>query len=149
VTGPRYNTFSPTASLRSLFDFSIKGIYGAYERPPYPIIIDTPTLRDVVTSWTVGDFVMGSTIYGTGVLWSYIISRPFNQLMQRLIVYHGISHLFFFTAATLMITLPYRRLTGYADNGLRWRNPEDKLRKYDSTSQFEKLTVWGRLSRRD
>jgi hypothetical protein len=51
----------------------------------------------------------------------------------------------FFTAVTLMISVPYRRLTGYIDNGLRWRKPEDKLRKYDETSQFEKVTIWKRF----
>ena len=41
-----------------------------------------------------------------------------------------------------MVAVPYRRLTGYADNGLRWRNPEDKLRKFDNTSEFERATIW-------
>jgi hypothetical protein len=92
---------------------------------------------------------MGGAVYGTGVLWSYVISRPFNQLMQRLVIYHGISHVFLFTAITLMVSVPYKRLTGYADNGLRWRNPEDKLRKYDSTSEFEKKTIWGKIANKD
>ena len=48
-----------------------------------------------------------------------------------------------------MFTLSFRRLTGFADNGLRWRIPEDKLKKYDNTSEFEKATVWGRLKGRD
>lgn len=48
-----------------------------------------------------------------------------------------------------MIAVPYRRLTGYADNGLRWRNPEDKLKKFDSTSEFEKATVWGKFKNSD
>ena len=29
-----------------------------------------------------------------------------------------------------MALLPYRRLTGYWDNGLRWKVPEDKLKKF-------------------
>ena len=45
---------------------------------------------------------------------------------------------------SLMISVPYRRLTGYWDNGMRWRNPEDKLKKYDCTSHFEKATGWGK-----
>jgi hypothetical protein len=44
-----------------------------------------------------------------------------------------------------MITIPYRRLTGFWDNGLRWSKPEDKLRKYDNTSEFEKSSIWGRI----
>ncbi len=56
------------------------------------------------------------------------------------------SHLFFMTAVALMITIPYRRLTGFWDNGLRWSKPEDKLRKYDNTSQFEKTRICAKLS---
>ncbi len=85
---------------------------------------------------------MGGTIYGVAIVASYYISRPFPQLAQRLIVYHGLSHLGFVIAAASMITIPYRRLTGFWDNGLRWRKPEDRLRKYDSTSHFERATVW-------
>lgn len=102
-------------------------------------------MRDLVGSWRSSDFVMAGTIYGAGILWAYTISRPYTQLMQRLLVFHGVSHLFFATTLSMMLTIPYRRLTGYWDNGLRWRRPEDKLRKYDNTSEFERATVWGKL----
>ena len=144
MTSTRAGSFSPFHSLRALIAPSgSKAIYGAYERPPYPIIIDTPTPRDIVGAWRFSDFVMGATVYGSGIVWSYIISRPSPQLAQRLLVYHGISHLFFALSVSLMITIPYRRLTGFWDNGLRWSKPEDKLRKYDNTSEFEKSSIWG------
>ena len=38
----------------------------------------------------------------------------------------------------------FRRLTGYWDNGLRWKVPSDKLNKFDSTSHFEKSTGWSK-----
>jgi hypothetical protein len=146
VTSQRANSFSPFHSLRALVARSgTKAIYGVYERPPFPIIVDTPTVRDITRAWRFSDFVMGGTIYGAGILWAYVVSRPFPHLSQRLVVYHGISHLFFVTAIALMVTIPYRRLTGFWDNGLRWSKPEDKLRKYDNTSIFEKNTVWGWL----
>ena len=87
---------------------------------------------------------MGGAIYGTGMLWSYAISRPFPQIMQRLVVYHGCSHMFLAFAMSLMVAVPYRRLTGYWDNGMRWRQPEDRLRKYDCTSHFEEATGWSK-----
>jgi hypothetical protein len=148
VASSRSSSFSPFHSLRALIaPAGYKQIYGAYERPPFPIIIDTPTPRDIVGALRFSDFVMGATVYGTGIIWSYAISRPFPMLSQRLLVYHGISHLFFMVSVGLMINIPYRRLTGFWDNGLRWSKPEDKLRggKYDNTSQFEKATIWGRL----
>lgn len=43
-----------------------------------------------------------------------------------------------------MIAVPYRRLTGFWDNGMRWAKPEDKLRKYDCTSHFEQATGWSK-----
>jgi len=146
VTSQRQSSFSPFHSLRAIVAPSgSKAIYGAYERPPFPIIIDTPSVRDIASSLRFSDFVMGGTVYGGGILWSYLLSRPLPQLSQRLVVYHGMSHLFFVTAAALMIVIPYRRLTGFWDNGLRWSKPEDKLRKYDNTSVFEKNSVWGKL----
>lgn len=146
VTSQRASSFAPFHSLRAIIAPSgNKAIYGAYERPPFPIIVDTPSIRDIVSSWRFSDFVMGGTIYGTGILWSYLLSRPFPQLSQRLVIYHAMSHLFFMTTVALMITIPYRRLTGFWDNGLRWSKPEDKLRKYDNTSQFEKTSIWGKL----
>jgi hypothetical protein len=92
------------------------------------------------------DFVMSGSIYGAGVLWAYTISRPFPSIMQRLVIYHGVSHMFAFAAFTYLITIPYRRLTGFWDNGLRWRQPQDKFKKYDTTSHFEEATIWKRLS---
>ena len=146
MTSQRQSSFSPFHSLRAIVAPSgSKAIYGAYERPPFPIIIDTPSVRDIASSLRFSDFVMGGTVYGGGILWSYLLSRPLPQLSQRLVVYHGMSHLFFVTAAALMIVIPYRRLTGFWDNGLRWSKPEDKLRKYDNTSVFEKNSVWGKL----
>jgi hypothetical protein len=148
VTSQRASSFSPFNSLRALVaPTGRKSIYGAYERPPFPIIVDTPTPRDIVGAWRLSDFIMAGTIYGSGIVWSYVISRPFPTLSQRLLVYHGISHLFFMLSLSLMITVPYRRLTGYWDNGLRWSRPEDKLKggKYDNTSQFEANTIWGLL----
>ena len=146
MTSQRQSSFSPFHSIRAIIAPSgNKAIYGAYERPPFPIIVDTPSIRDIVTSWRFSDFVLGGTVYGTGILWSYLLSRPFPQLSQRLLVYHGMSHLFFVTAAALMINVSYRRLTGFWDNGLRWNKPEDKLRQYDNTSLFEKNSIWGSL----
>ena len=58
----------------------LKQIYGPYERPPFPIIIDKPTVNDVVSSWRASDFFMFGSIYGMGLFWSYGISRPFPSV---------------------------------------------------------------------
>ncbi|CDW82343.1 UNKNOWN [Stylonychia lemnae] len=146
VASHRASSFSPFHSLRAIFaPVGIKQIYGAYERPPFPIIIDQPTFYDIVSNWGLADYVMSGTIYGSGIIFGYVISRPFPSLQQRLLVFHATSHSFLVLSAFLMLSIPYRRLTGFWDNGLRWRKPEDKLRKYDNTSEFEKATIWGRI----
>jgi hypothetical protein len=43
----------------------------------------------------------------------------------------------------------YYRLKGLTDNGLKWRRPDKKLRKYDFTSEYEKGTIWRYLRIRD
>ena len=53
--------------------------------------------------------------------------------------------MFLVTAAAFMVMLPFRRLTGFWDNGLRWKKPEDKLKKFDCTSHFEAATGWSRF----
>ena len=108
-------------------------------------MIEKPSIYDLVGSFRISDYFMFGSLYGTGILASYVMSRPFPQVTQRLLVYHGISHLFFAFAAVSMIVIPYRRLTGFWDNGLRWRKPEDKLNKFDTVSHFEKATGWSRF----
>ena len=108
-------------------------------------MIDAPTWGDLFRNLKACDFVMGGTIYGSGIMWGYYCSRPFPMLMQKLVVYHGVSHMFLAMSLAMMIALPFRRLTGYWDNGMRWRKPEDRLRKYYCTSHFEESTGYSRF----
>ena len=88
---------------------------------------------------------MFGSVYGAGCLFSFWASRPMTTIAARLVVYHGCSHLFFVTAAIgSFIIVPFRRLTGFWDNGTRWRVPEDKLKKFDMTSHYEKATGWSK-----
>mmetsp|Transcript_28078 Transcript_28078/g.42467 ORF Transcript_28078/g.42467 Transcript_28078/m.42467 type:complete len:102 (-) Transcript_28078:41-346(-) len=91
------------------------------------------------------DFLLGGTIYGVGTVWSFALSRQMSSVMQRLLTYHVFSHMFFMVSLAAVITVPYRRLTGFWDNGMRWKKPENKLNKYDMTSHFEKATGWSRF----
>lgn len=91
------------------------------------------------------DLVMFGTLYGAGICWAYWASRPFTQVTQRLVVFHGVSHMVMVAALLQTISMPYRRLTGFYDNGLRWTTPADKLKKFDCTSHFENATIWKRF----
>ena len=88
-------------------------MYGAYERPPFPIKIDAPTIPDIMAEMRTSDIIMFGTLYGVGIGWAYACSRPFTQLMQRLLVFHGVSHAVMTMGLCLAIMAPYRRLTGY------------------------------------
>ena len=136
----------PFASLRALWTTcGHKKMYSVYDRPPFPILIDKPTPRDLIGSWQFSDFFMLSSVYGGGCLYAYMASRPFTTMAARLVVYHGVSHLFFIVAASMsLVIIPFRRLTGFWENGTRWRVPEDKLKKYDLTSHYEKATGWSK-----
>ena len=146
VQASRSSSFGPLSSLRCIWAYAgDKKIYGAFERPPFPILIDTPTYGDVFKELRMADFFMGGVFYGSGLAWGYYAARYFPILQQRLIVYHGIVHMFSMMGLAMMFQTSYRRLTGFWDNGLRWKKPEDRLKKYDCTSHFENATGWHRF----
>ena len=145
VTSSRSSN-GPLSSLSALWKVvGHKKIYGPYERPPFPIIVDKPTISDIVGSFRFSDYFMFGSIYGFGILWSYGVSRPMPLVTARLLVFHTLSHCFFVAGIMAMTIISYRRLTGFWENGLRWRKPEDRLHKYDSTSHFERATGWSRF----
>lgn len=117
-------------------------MYGPYERPPFPILVDQPSWNDLFRAMRFSDLFMFGSIYSVGTAIAYLGSRPMGMITQRLVVYHGISHMFFALAAAMLIRVPYARLTGFWDNGMRWSKPEDRLQKFDCTSTFEQATGW-------
>ena len=140
------DSWGPFSSLRMLWTrHDTKQLYGMYERPPFPIKVDAPTVSDIMRETRFSDLCMFNILWGAGIGWAYVCSRPFVLLTQRLVVYHCVSHMMFASAFVLTLSQPYRRLTGFADNGLRWSTPTDKLKKFDCTSHFENNTIWGRF----
>ena len=142
----RRTSYGLLSSLRSVWARAGHSVvYGHYERPPFPIKVENPTWSDVLREMRVSDLFMAGTFYGFGMLWGYYASRPYPMMMERLLIYHGISHMFLVVGCTMAIGVSFRRLTGYWDNGLRWKTPEDKLNKFDCTSHFEQSTIWKRF----
>ena len=73
----RKSAWGPLSSLRTLWTRNgTKAIYGAYERPPFPIKVDQPTGPDLRREFRASDLFMFLTLYGAGIAWGYVVSRP-------------------------------------------------------------------------
>ena len=57
-----------------------KRIWGPYDRPPFPIKVDKPTVSDILGEIGVSDGILFSMLYGGGILASYGLSRPFPYI---------------------------------------------------------------------
>ena len=85
-------------------------------------------------------------IYGTGIIGGWVASKPFPRIVYKMLAFHFLSHMAFYTGCVIsLVVIPTQRLMGFKDNGLRWRYPDDKLKKYDLTSHYEKATGWDRF----
>ena len=89
-----------------------------------------------------------SSTTSPGILFGYAGSRGFPLLSQRLLVYHSLCHIGLVAGGASLFFLPYYRLTGFWDNGLRWKSPM-KPKKFDFTSRFEEQTIWRHFKIKD
>ena len=86
---------------------SNKHVFSNFERPPFPIIKETPTLGDVLRNLRFGDFVVAGTFYGVGIIGGYYVSRNLLLLSQRLLAYHTVSHIATVTGCMLVFGQSY------------------------------------------
>ncbi len=81
MTSNRYSPNNPFNSMKRLFcRVGNKQIYGVYERPPFPIITDAPTVYDIMAEWKLSDFVFAGSMYGTGLVVGFMVGKPFPIL---------------------------------------------------------------------
>ena len=87
VQSERGSAWGPFSSLRCIWTRHDNiQLYGAFDRPPFPIKIDQPTIRDILKEFRLSDFVMLGSMYGFGICLGYAASRPMNLLTQRLVI---------------------------------------------------------------
>ena len=82
VVSERANAFGPLASLRSLWTFNStkRQLISTYERPPYPIIYEAPTLTQLIGSIRFCDYFAFGTFYSASVLAAFFASRNFTLM---------------------------------------------------------------------
>lgn len=132
----------PLASLSQLWKTTnVKKISSQYERPPFPIMIEKPTVGDIFGNLQFSDYSLGFLVYTGGMTAGYWAGFGLPNLRMRLLAHTTIAHMGLIAAAFLMYNSSYKRLTGYWDNGLRWKNPDNRYRKFDSTSVYEANTI--------
>jgi hypothetical protein len=111
-------------------------------RPPYPIVINDPLFSEVFYNMNKSDALLGLTLVLSGFLGTIFITRRVTTLSIKfgmtkvIMISYGLFGLF------MAMNCSYFRLIGQLDNGLRWRNKEMVLSKYDFTSDFEKNTIF-------
>ena len=152
----KYFYVKPGANPNSLFSsFNIFKSLGASniipcdQRPPYPILISNPSLRQVLGNLNKSDLLVYTAIFFTGFGLTVLTTRNFTLINQKLFILHVNMHLFNIFAIALALNCSYYRLIGLMDNGLRWKRNDKNLNKYDFTRDFEKHTIFKHFRERN
>ena len=111
-------------------------IYHPTERPPYPILMDKFKFSDIFPYFQKGDLVLFGFFYLNGLIFGYLGSRGLNAIQSRVVIFHGIAHAFNVTGLVITFLMPCYRISGYWENGLRWRRPAP-MKRYDFTSNLD------------
>ncbi|CAD8166856.1 unnamed protein product [Paramecium octaurelia] len=139
-------TFEHDSFLGWLNLFKIRRLqmlYNVGERPPYPVIISKPTVGDVLRNLNKADFGLFATVSFLGFFAARkstlgLTTTEFVRQRGFSIAWNSIM----MAGALFACMNSNNRLTGFVDNGLQWRRKEQRLNKYDFTSEFEEGTIW-------
>jgi hypothetical protein len=144
----KYHVINPESNSNKLFSSfnyfkSIRGnqIYRSDERPPYPVLISDPTINQVLSNMNKSDFLVYSFVMSGAFLVSVALTRNCITMTRKLRLLHLNMHFFNLIALTMATSCSFYRLTGFMDNGLRWRR-SDGLNKYDFTSDMESKSIF-------
>lgn len=125
--------------FRRLFQVGkIRNLIEPGERTPYPIIIENPTLRDALFNMGLPEWVPFLVSVPIGVLLGYYLSHPLRDLpLTRRKAFTGVV----FSVVTVGWYLGFKgsvyKLVGFEDNGLRWKRPEERVKKYVFTDGMD------------
>lgn len=150
----KYHVINPESNIAKLFSsfnyfksLRAMSIYRADERPPYPILISNPSIYQVLYNMNKSDFLLYFFVMTGAFLCSVAITRSLNTMTTKLRIFHVNMHYSNLIALTIATSASYYRLTGFMDNGLRWRR-SDGFNKYDFTSDMESKSIFKYLRER-
>lgn len=150
----KYHVINPESNSNRLFSSfnyfkSLRGnqVFRSDERPPYPVLISDPSIYQVLYNMNKSDFLLYLFVMSGAFLGSIALTRNTVTMTRKLRLLHFNMHFFNLVAMTMATSCSYYRLSGFMDNGLRWRR-SDGLNKYDFTSDMESKSVFKYLRER-
>ncbi|CAG9319616.1 unnamed protein product [Blepharisma stoltei] len=115
----------------------MKHLYEPGERPPYPIIIESPFFRDVIANMRLPEYMPFFYSIPFGAVLGYAMtanlkSFPLNRRRAFTIVWT--TTMFF--GWYIGFKGSYYKLMGFEDNGLKWKFSDEKVKKYVFTENM-------------
>lgn len=110
---------------------------------PFPIIVDNPTIVQVLNNWNYSDTGLVASAFVVGLFAAKVISDKtyFESILRRKYFFKRLSNIFLVTGIYFALNNSANRLQGFVPNGLPKRRTQEVL-KYDFTSQFVSQTPW-------
>jgi hypothetical protein len=107
------------------------------ERTPYPIIIERPTFRDVFYNMGLAEWMPLVVLTPVGAYAGFHVTHQlFDLPLSRRRAFGGIVFLFAISGFYLGLKGSFYKLTGFENNGLRWKRPEQRVKKYVFTEEM-------------
>jgi hypothetical protein len=129
---------------------TIRHVYEAGSRPPYPIIVETPQFKDVIANMKLPELIPAIVMIPVGAIISYKMAAPMNfiPIVRRRAfgIYWGtmVGAAFYFG-----VKFSFYKLTGFEDNGLRWRTDDGYVKRYSFTEPLRENSFMNKFVRKD
>ena len=130
------------SSFRIFKTIGTNGITRYGQKPPYPIMIDDPTAKQVLDNLNKSDVLLGLSFVGAGFLASILTTRSHMKLQSKFLITRYLMWWYSSIGIFMAMSCSYHRLTGHMENGLRWKEKDLLYSKYDLTSEFERNTIF-------
>lgn len=118
------------------------------ERTPYPIVIEKPTFRDIFFNMGVPEWTPFLVSFPFGTFLGLRLTHDLRDLpLSRRRAFGGILVTSMAFGFYLGLKGSFYKLIGFEDNGLRWRRPEERVKKYVFTEEMSGF--WEDLLRSD